>query len=1093
MSQNLITNQDKFLSEVINNILPGCDKAYFLVGYFYFSGFQEIYEQLRDKHLRILVGLDIERSLANGIREIDDYSQKTKTRVQTRDEYYQGLVDIFNNTDFFDTERQIEAFKLFCDKISNGTLEIRKTQDPNHAKLYLFEYKPENQSITQQPGQMITGSSNLSVAGLKGRIELNTILRDPVYYNEGKELFDRLWDTAVPVADLEHLPEFIEKVIKKIWMEKLYSPYAMFIRVLQEYFSQPDDKNLLKPSDITDGTYTDLKYQIDAVQMAMKAIENHDGVIIADVVGLGKSIIASTVARNLHLRTIIVSPPHLKQQWEEYRDQFGFTASIFSSGKIESALDHYRMIVRNNEQFLIIVDEAHKYKNEEIRDYSILHDLCMGNKVMLLTATPFNNRPNDIFSMLKLFQIPSKSTLKTVDNLGAAFRELIKNYEDIADAQRKKTMSEDEIKTESQRIAKQIRSIISPLVIRRSRLDLDEIPAYKADLKAQNIKTVIPEDPVSLTYNLGKEKDLYLRTLSKISPTAEEKLEHQNDENFIYYKSARYKPSSYLTEDSDLLDELKRELEKKTGISLTLLLGRQASVSDFMRKMLVRRFESSVAAFKQSLNSMILSSESILRWIEKRDKIPVYKKCSLPDVEELYETTDDDLGREIEEAFEKYTDRGFFEIDMKYIRRDEYLADMHADLSLLQAIREEWFGKDQKIRFDHKLTEFKAQLRFLRQSDPKRKIVVFTEFADTANYLGDALKDDNLGIFKYTSEDSSVTSKKTIRENFDAGLKKDFQKDDYQILIATDAISEGYNLHRAGTIFNYDIPYNPTRVIQRIGRINRINKKMFDKLYIYNYFPTDIGEQETRTKQISTLKMAMIHAIMGEDTKALTSDEQLNAFFKERYRKELASSEELSWDTKYRRILDSVKNTDIHLEALDIPHRARIGRNAEKPIQGVLLCGKKGNDFVFKLGQHDDINPISISAEDAFGLFEADESEKPLTVSNQFEPVYQAVKARLFKDIVDTEAERSRREAFSIIKAWMKNKILSSDYLEDLLLLMRNDGLTGEEVRFINKLSIKDADKLPKKITPDYIKRCIIKMNAVDEGEETLILAEEIK
>ena len=145
------------------------------------------------------------------------------------------------------------------------------------------------------------------------------------------------------------------------------------------------------------------------------------------------------------------------------------------------------------------------------------------------------------------------------------------------------------------------------------------------------------------------------------------------------------------------------------------------------------------------------------------------------------------------------------------------------------------------------------------------------------------------------------------------------------------------------------------------------------------------------------------------------------------------------------------------------------------------------------MGQHDDINPISISAEDAFGLFEADESEKPLAVSNQFEPVYQAVKARLFKDTVDTEAERSRREAFSIIKAWMKNKILSSDYLEDLLLLMRNDGLTGEEVRFINKLSIKDADKLPKKITPDYIKRCIIKMNAVDEGEEALFLAEEIK
>ena len=1089
----MITNQDKFLSEVINNILPGCDKAYFLVGYFYFSGFQEIYEQLQDKHLRILVGLDIERSLANGIREIDDYTQKTKTRVQTRDEYYQGLVDIFNNTDFFDTERQIEAFKLFCEKISNGSLEIRKTLDPNHAKLYLFEYKPEHQSITMQPGQMITGSSNLSVAGLKGRIELNTILRDPVYYNEGKELFDNLWETAVPVADLEHLPEFTEKVIKKIWMEKLYSPYAMFIRILQEYFSQPDDKNLLKPSDITDGIYTDLKYQLDAVQMAMKAIENHDGVIIADVVGLGKSIIASTVARNLHLRTIIVSPPHLKQQWEEYKDQFGFTASVFSSGKVEAALDHYRMIVRNNEKFLIIVDEAHKYKNEDIQDYSILHDLCMGNKVMLLTATPFNNRPNDIFSMLKLFQIPSKSTLKTVDDLGVAFRDLIKKYEEMAEAQRKKTMTDAEIKAESKRIAKQIRSIISPLVIRRSRLDLDEIPAYKADLKAQKIKTVIPEDPVSLTYNLGNDKDLYLRTLSKISPTAEEKLAHKEDETFVYYKSARYKPSSYLTDNAELLDQLKKELEDKTGISLQLLLGRQASVSDFMRKMLVRRFESSVAAFKESLNSMIKSSESILRWIEKRDKIPVYKKGSLPDVDEFYETTDDDLSQEIEEAFEKYTDRGFFEIDMKYIKRDEYLADMLSDLTLLRAIREEWFGKDQVIRFDHKLAEFKAQLRFLRASDPKRKIVVFTEFADTANYLGESLKGEGLGIFKYTSGDSSTTSKKTIRENFDAGLKQEFQKDNYQILIATDAISEGYNLHRAGTVFNYDIPYNPTRVIQRIGRINRINKKMFDKLYIYNYFPTDIGEQETRTKQISTLKMAMIHAIMGEDTKALTSDEELNAFFKERYRKELASSEELSWDTKYRRILDGVKNTDIYQEAMSIPHRSRIGRKVEKPIQGVILCGKKGNDFVFKLGQADDLNPISVSAEDALGIFEAEESEAPVAVSKQFEPVYQTVKSKLFKDTVDGENERSRREAYSIIKAWQKNKILSTDYLEDLLLLMRNDGLTGEEIRFINKLKLKDAETLPKKITPDYIKRCIMKMNAVDEGEETLILAEEIQ
>ena len=430
---------------------------------------------------------------------------------------------------------------------------------------------------------------------------------------------------------------------------------------------------------------------------------------------------------------------------------------------------------------------------------------------------------------------------------------------------------------------------------------------------------------------------------------------------------------------------------------------------------------------------------------------------------------------------------------MKYIRKDEYLADMLSDLRLLQEIRDEWFGPSNEILFDHKLDEFKKLLKKQRSEDPRRKIVVFTEFADTANYLGEALKDEGLGVFKYTSKESSTVNRKTIRANFDAGEKLENQKDDYQVLIATDAISEGYNLHRAGTIFNYDIPYNPTRVIQRIGRINRINKKMFDKLFIYNYFPTDIGEQETRTKQISTLKMAMIHAIMGEDTKVLTSDEQVNAFFKERYRKELSSSEELSWDTKYRELLNQVRYTDDMADALAIPHRSRIGRNCDKPIQGVIIFGKKGNDFVFKLGQKGDEDPISISAEEAFSLFEATPEESAVKVSKDFNDVYQLVKGKLFKDSGETTEDKSKYEAYNKLKLWSQSRLLPKDYLEDLIALLQSGNLTGEEVRFINKQTSRTANLVQEKITEDYIRRSIMKMNAVEEGEETLIMAEEIQ
>lgn len=1100
MEGQFITNKELVLSDIINSILPKCDNAYFLVGYFYFSGFAELHEKLRDVNLKILVGLEVERNIINGIKEVENFTTTNKSRGQVRNDFYESFVDIYNNTDFFDSEEQIVKFRLFLEKIENGTLEIRKTLDPNHAKLYLFQNREADSICGTFPGTMITGSSNLSYEGLKNRLELNVILRDKPSYTEGKAVFDELWQTAVAIVDDEHLSEFKEKVVKHIWYEKLYSPYKMFIRVLHEYFNIPTDENILTPSDITNDVYANLKYQTDAVQLALNSIKNHEGVIISDVVGLGKSVIASTVARNLRLRTIIICPPHLKPQWEEYKDQFGFTATVFSAGKIEDAINHYRMIVRPQEKFLIIVDEAHKYRNEYTLDYSILHGLCMGNKVMLLTATPFNNRPEDIYAMLKLFQIPSKSTLKTVENLGMAFKELILRYKQLADAQRKKTMSLPEIKKEADDIAKSIRSIISPLVVRRSRLDLEEIPEYREDLKQQNITPVIPEAPVQLEYDLGHIKDLYLRTLRIISPTDEDKKENADNPDFRYYKGARYKPTDYVVEDKALRDKLDKELEEKMGTDLGMLMGRQSNVSKFMRHLLVRRYESSVAAFRESLNAMIDSSEHILKWIEKRDKVPVYKKGMLPDVADFYQTTDDDLDEEITEAFEKYHERGFFEIDMKYIKSNEFVGDIKADLQVLKEIRYEWFtettvGGSTKysIRFDYKLDAFRNRLKKLRKEDPARKIIVFTEFADTADYLGEALADERLGIFKYTSKEASTVNKDTIRANFDAGLKPQYQRNDYQILIATDAISEGYNLHRAGTIFNYDIPYNPTRVIQRIGRINRINKKMFDKLYIYNYFPTDIGEAETRTKQISTLKMAMIHAIMGEDTKALTEEEQLNAFFKERYQSELAKSEERSWDTKYRNLLNQLKGTDEHTEALAIPHRARIGREVEKPLKGVLLFGKKGNDFVFKIAENTHQVPVLLTSEQALSLFEAEASEAPVKVDGEFDKVYQYVKMRLFRNGKSDEDDKLQLKARDRIDLWTEKEVLPQDYLKDLLSVLDDGGLTGEEIRFINKQTTKNADKVMERISQEYLNRVRTKINKVSEDDETLILAEQLK
>lgn len=1082
MGGSFITNKDKFLSDIINGILPKTNAVDILVGYFYYSGYTQLSDNLKDKIIRILVGLDVDVQITKHIREVENFKQTLPSRSNIKEEYYKQFVKIFNDTDFLDTAEKMKQFKMFYGKIVDGTLEIRKTLEPCHSKMYLFAYNDQMNEDGKLPGVVITGSSNLSYQGLTGRLELNARFDSKSDYEEGYSIFEELWKDSVVVVNKDNVDEWNNKVMARIWYDQIYSPYLLYIRVLKEFFGIPTKENVLTPYDITDGKYSNLKYQTDAVQMTLNALENHNGAIVADVAGLGKSIIASTIARNLKLRTIVVCPPHLYKQWEGYRDEFGFTASVFSSGKIDSALSHYEELVKDGEQFLIIIDEAHRFRNEYTQDYALLHNLCSGNKVLLLTATPFNNQPADIYSLVKLFQIPSRSTLKTVENLGAAFKDLIDKYQLLREAQRKGEASDEQIKQEVKDISKSIRSIISPLVVRRSRLDLQEIDEYAADLKQQNIQLVIPNDPTELTYNLSKLKDLYLNTLDRISKS-------ENSDAEIYrFKAARYSPVLYVHEE--LHDKLAKELEEKTGIKFGLLIGRQTNVASFMRHLLVGRFESSVAAFQSSLGYMIQSSEHILKWVDKRHKIPIYKKGNLPDVSDFYDTSDDDW-QEIEEAFEKYEAKGFFEIDMKYIK-DEFIDDVKADIQLLKNLRDQWFGKDNTIRFDPKLNSFIEIVKEKMQNDPNRKLIVFSEYADTANYLGEALQEAGLPVMKYTSADATQTNKDRIRANFDAGLKPSMQQNDYHILVATDAISEGYNLHRAGAIFNYDIPYNPTRVIQRIGRINRINKKVFDELYIYNYFPTDVGEAETRTKEISTLKMAMIHAIMGEDTKALTKDEEVQAYFKERYRKEFARSEETSWDTPYRKQLNELKGIDAYIAAMDMPHRARTARNIEKPRQGVLMFGKKGNDFVFKIGSKTE-SPIMISAEEALSLFLSEAKEKPVDLSKDFDEVYQRVKASLFRSDVKDRNEKDILNAVSKIKVLQKAKLLSSDYLFDLLSVVKADALSGYEIRFINQLALKDVAKLPEKITAEYLARIIITQNKVDDSEETLILSEELQ
>ncbi len=1090
---SVITNAPgNTLSEKLKAVLPDCDRVDALVGYFYFSGFQYLHEDLKDKTIRILVGMDIDKKIIDKVSSLEDLNldhhiveTKISSRSGAKNDYINNFSKIFNDTDLFDNEKSQLAFEVFIEKIKDGSLQIKKTSRPNHSKFYILHKKATSPEYTDQPGIVISGSSNLTFSGLKGQTEYNRMLTEKHYYEEDSQRFEDAWNHPdnITITDLETSDEFISEIKKKIWLYQLPDPKLMYYRVLDEYFSIDEVENMKTPQQITGGKFSDLKYQKDAVNLGIDRIKRFGGVIIADVVGLGKSIIASTIAHNLNQKTIIIAPPHLETQWKDYMSEFDFKGFVYTTGKIEEALNRHG---DDENELLIILDEAHKHRNEDTDNYKYLHKLCAGNYVMALSATPFNNDPKDIYALIKLFSTPGQSTIKTVENLSISFHDLFKRYKTIRKELRQSNNSEaTEVKQELHAIASELRKMIEPLVIRRSRLDLDEIEDYRRDLEQQGVAFAKVKDPVLLEYDLGEISSLYITTLNQIS----------SQDSTDSFQGVRYKAASYINTGSKFLKELIEAEEDDNDISpderLQQITQAQINVSKFMRRLLVRRFESSVGSFKASLSNMIDSSKTMLDWYDNRQVVPIFKKGALPLTEELEDKTPE----EIEELFSRLKDKGLIEIPTSEIQ-PHFRSQLQKDIDILQSIDEAW----SEIETDPKYDFFKQKISESLAKEPKRKIIVFTEFSDTANYVYSKLKTDGFTrVYKYSSEDATTENKETIQRNFDAGLDVKKQQDDFDVIIATDAISEGFNLHRAGTVINYDIPYNPTRVIQRVGRINRINKKVFEDLFILNFFPTTTGEVETRTKAISTLKMDLIHSLLGEDTKIFTEDEDLQNYFAKQYKEEQAKNESLSWDAKYRDEWNRFKHdVNIRKQIEAIPHRARIARKFA--ISGVVAFAKRNGNFVFAFGKTPDSVQI-VSPEVALPLFnDVVEGEKAFETTVNFEPIYKIAKEHIFKDNTKPPVSGKRKQdAISKLKILSEQYTPAKDLCTDVIKTIKDlDALPIGVLREISEMKIDKENpdrafqKLKEFIPSNYLENIFATADRANESGKLIVLSEEL-
>lgn len=1096
----LIDNQNQTMHEALINALSTADRIDIQVGYFYFSGFELLAKYLKDKKVRILVGKQID---PNAVPNIISMQQKTgkpidldrfqswdsyASRTEQKIKYFEGFSRLFNETQVFDTPESQEAYKIFEEKIIDGSLQIKLTNADEHGKLYLIYNKPELNQGGDFPGTMFLGSSNFTYNGLIDQGELNSSTRDKTDFEEARVKFESMWEDSqnIDIAIPENNTEFKE-VIKKLWINTVVSPYLMYIRVLHELFGKDKATDIITPGNITDEYFVDLEYQLDAIRMGIDRINQYGGVIIADVVGLGKSIIASAIANNIakeeRINVVIISPPHLISQWEEYQAYFRLPGTkIFSSGKIEEA---YKWCTEQvNGPVLIILDEAHRYRNELTDDYMLLHSMTRSNpnnKVVILTATPFNNDPKDVFALVKLFQTPGQSTIRSVDNLSMRFRELIDRYKKLRNVMRSNKMTNEEINKETSEIAQELRRLIEPVIVRRSRLDLQRISRYKNNLLKQGIAFSEVKGPDLIEYELGDLFSLYSWTLQTIT---------DKEHGLI---GARYKPATYILEDK------REEFTNKYGSYLDVdLQTAQTNLANFMKRLLVMRFESSKEAFRITLQNMIDSNDTILKWYKDQNRVPILKKGKIPDPETFLSDADDDIEKEINEEINNENESKY---KLLFVERNwlnpQFINDVESDTRLLEEIKSKWFESDDKIsNYDPKLNCLVESINKLLAENPDRKIVIFSAYADTVEYLGKSLKNAGISrVFKYTAKDASKANREILRANFDAGFKPNQQLNDYDVLVATDALSEGYNLHRAGVIFNYDIPFNPTRVIQRIGRINRINKKVYDEIHVFNFFPTSIGEDETRIKEISTLKMTLINQVVGSDTRTLTNDEELNSFFKDEYAKANNEVEFESWDAMHREVYDQTPPEVIE-EALHIRPRSRVMRNGQE-FSGGIAFGKKGNHAVFAVKQTD-LEPEIVAAEQVLPLFAAKQDEEGKVPDETYNELFLLIRDKLFERHKLPKVAGNRAKALQVLQILIDNYPPAKDYALDLVKVIKEyDDLSEGQYKQISRINLDVLEEAYKELQEAVSKQTInTSLKRVDQLEglsELIVLSEELR
>ena len=993
VSSHFFTNKDgNTLMKEFEGILennPQIKNLDAVVGFLRASGYFTLRPFLDNiNKVRILIGIDVDKYIAKAHQRGEIFFGAEE---DVKEECLRLLKQDIEQSNY--TKQVEDGMLQMVQDMIDGKLELRAHPSKKiHAKFYILYPDNFNQHSF---GAAITGSSNLSGNGLgigdDKQYEFNVKLTqfDDVAF--AKHEFELLWEEAkgVPIDATDY-----QATLDKTYLKGDVTPYELYIKMLMEYFSDrvlaidQDD-----PFDMPEG-YEKFEYQMDAVVEGYQKLIRYDGFFLADVVGLGKTVVATMIAKKFliengrdNTKILVVYPPAVEQNWKTTFKDFGIDkyTQFVSNGSLSKILDDDNYNYWNADEYdLVLVDEAHKFRNHTTGAFQQLQEICKmprvetgyipgyKKKVMLISATPMNNTPADLYYQILMFQDPRQCTIDGVPNLTAFFSPLIVEF-------RKMRQQDDFDLKQFKRLAERVRDrVIKPLTVRRTRTDIESIARYSKDIHG------FPKvaKPIKKEYELN---DHLANLFEEAMQTLDKKL-----------TCARYQAIAYL----------KPEVSNGLYDNAELI---SRSLAGIRKNGLVKRLESCFYAFKISVENFRQANQNMIDMWEN-DRIFIAPDM---DINKLYELgyTDDEIEEKLNEKAEDNPKNAVF---MRDDFKPEYIDMLRKDQELLDEMWLEWECIDDDD--DSKFAKFEDLLKhelFKKDRNPEGKVVVFSEAVDTIEYLSRRINRKDVLVISAKNRSQLF---KTIRENFDANWK--LRKDDYNIILTSDVLAEGVNLHRSNIIINYDTPWNATRLMQRIGRVNRIGSKS-DTIFNYVFYPSRQGNKEIKLNQIALSKIQTFHTTFGEDNQIYSTEEiidrDLDKLFTEGLKREQEDQNlELPFYEELRSLYQQNRKEYKRIERLSL--RSRTGREP-RDVEGVTLSDdtlvflKTNFRKVFYLVNDEQTRELSVL--DALNYFKAKPDEKPVarieSHHNHVEKALQAFSATKEKELHEEEANQNQR------------------------------------------------------------------------------------